>query len=150
MSSSCYEDVLHKMTQKIRKTAKPKNLCFLQDASSSSGQVQVGERPGTQDWNRKLKLPRNNKSAQLRFKIKTANLTVKFKALTNKKLVKPSGSSVHGILTARILEWVAIPISRGYSQPRDQTRISHTAGRLSHKGSPQIPVTSGKLFSINN
>lgn len=89
MSSGCQEDVLHKMTQKIRKTAKPKNLCFLQDASSSSGQGQVGERPGTQDWNRKLKLPRNKKSAQLRFKIKTANLTVKFKALTNKKLVKP-------------------------------------------------------------
>ena len=31
------------------------------------------------------------------------------------------GSSVHGSLQARILEWVAIPFSRGYSQPRDQT-----------------------------
>ena len=29
------------------------------------------------------------------------------------------GSSVHGILQARILEWVAIPFSRGSSQPRD-------------------------------
>ena len=34
------------------------------------------------------------------------------------------GSSVHGIFQARILEWVAISFSRGYSQPRDQTCIS--------------------------
>ena len=32
------------------------------------------------------------------------------------------GSSVHGPLQARILEWVAVPFSRGPSQPRDQTR----------------------------
>ena len=31
----------------------------------------------------------------------------------------PPGSSVHGILQARILEWVAIPFSRESSQPRD-------------------------------
>ena len=36
----------------------------------------------------------------------------------------PPGSSVHGILQARILEWVAIPFSRGSSWPRDRTRIS--------------------------
>ena len=39
------------------------------------------------------------------------------------------GSSVHGILQARILEWVAISFSRGSSWPRDQTQVSHTAGR---------------------
>ena len=33
----------------------------------------------------------------------------------------PPGSSVHGILQARILEWVAIPFSRGSSQRKDQT-----------------------------
>ena len=33
----------------------------------------------------------------------------------------PPGSSVHGIFQARILEWVTIPLSRGSSQPRDQT-----------------------------
>jgi len=33
--------------------------------------------------------------------------------------VDPPGSSVHGILQARILEWVAISFSRGSSQPRD-------------------------------
>ena len=42
----------------------------------------------------------------------------------------PPGSSVHGILQARILEWVAIPFSRGISQPRDQIRVSRTAGRF--------------------
>ena len=36
--------------------------------------------------------------------------------------------TVHGILQARILEWVAFPFSRGSSQPRDQTQISHIAG----------------------
>jgi len=35
---------------------------------------------------------------------------------------------VHGILQARILERVAIPSSRGSSQPRDQTQVSHIAG----------------------
>ena len=33
-------------------------------------------------------------------------------------------SSVHGILQARILEWVAMPSSRGSSRPRDQTHVS--------------------------
>ena len=42
----------------------------------------------------------------------------------------PSGSSVHGILQARIVEWVAIPSSRGSSQPRDRTQVSHIAGRF--------------------
>ena len=32
------------------------------------------------------------------------------------------------ILQARILEWVAMPSSRGFSQPRDQTQVSHIAG----------------------
>ena len=40
------------------------------------------------------------------------------------------GSSVHGILQARILEWVVISFSRGSSQHRDWTRVSHTVGRL--------------------
>ena len=40
------------------------------------------------------------------------------------------GSSIHGILQTRILEWVAIPFSRGSSQPRDQTQVSCIAGRF--------------------
>ena len=37
------------------------------------------------------------------------------------------GSSVHGILQARILEWVAIPFSRGSSRPRDWTHLSNVS-----------------------
>ena len=40
----------------------------------------------------------------------------------------PPSSSAHGILQVRILEWVAISFSRRSSQPRDWTRIPHTAG----------------------
>ena len=43
---------------------------------------------------------------------------------------RPPGSSVHGILQARILEWVAISFSRGSSQPRDWTQVSRIAGRF--------------------
>ena len=42
----------------------------------------------------------------------------------------PPGSSVQGILQAAMLEWVAMPSSRGSSQPRDQTCVSCTAGRF--------------------
>ena len=40
------------------------------------------------------------------------------------------GSSVHGILQARLLDWVAILFSSGSSQPRDRTQVSHIAGRF--------------------
>ena len=37
---------------------------------------------------------------------------------------------VHRILQARIVEWVAVPFSRGSSQPRDWTQVSHIVGRF--------------------
>ena len=40
----------------------------------------------------------------------------------------PAGSSIRGILQARILEWVAVPFSRGSSQPGDRTQVSRIAG----------------------
>ena len=43
-------------------------------------------------------------------------------------LCDPMDYTVHGILQARILEWLAIPFSRGSSQPRDWTRVSCIAG----------------------
>ena len=61
----------------------------------------------------------------------------------------PLGSSFHGILPARKLEWVAIPFSRRSSQPRDQSCISCVSClcgqilyRLSHQGSPNLKLTS--------
>ena len=40
-----------------------------------------------------------------------------------------SGSSIHGIFQARVLEWIAIAFSKGSSWPRDQTRVSRIAGK---------------------
>ena len=50
--------------------------------------------------------------------------------LCNSMDYSPLGSSVHRSFQARILEWVAIPFSRGSSWPRDQTRVSCIAGRF--------------------
>ena len=54
----------------------------------------------------------------------------------------PLGSSVCGILQARVLEWVAIPFSRGSSQPRDRTRISGIEGRFLPSEPPGKPCVS--------
>ena len=44
-------------------------------------------------------------------------------------LCDPMDYTVHGILQARILQWVAFPFSKTSSQPRDQTQVSGIAGR---------------------
>ena len=55
----------------------------------------------------------------------------------------PPGSSVHGVLQARILEWVAISFSRGSSWPRDWTWVSRIAGRFfNHLSHQEAPITS--------
>ena len=54
--------------------------------------------------------------------------------LFNSMAYRPPGSSVHGILQARILEWVAIPFSRESFQPRNLTQVSC------------ISCTAGKFF----
>ena len=45
-------------------------------------------------------------------------------------LCNPMFYTVHGILQARILELVALPFSKGSSQTRDRTQVSHIAGRF--------------------
>ena len=50
----------------------------------------------------------------------------------------PQGCSVHGILQARISEWVALPSSRGFSQPRDQP-VSLTSPALQANSLPLVP-----------
>ena len=66
------------------------------------------------------------------------------------------GSSVHGIPQVRLLEWVAMPFSRGSSQPRDRPCILYVSyiGRLvlyhlHHLGSP-IPLFSKSNLKINH
>ena len=60
------------------------------------------------------------------------------------------GFSVHGILQARILEWVAIPSSKGSSQPRDQPvspALQVYSSPLSHLGSPVTFVSFCKKLA---
>ena len=80
--------------------------------------------------------------------------------------VEPTRLSIHGILQARILEWVAISFSRGSSWPRDQTWVSRIGGRcfnlwaireaggLSTYNYLEIPIIYGFdsffLFQIEN
>ena len=45
-------------------------------------------------------------------------------------LCNPMDYNAHGILQAGILEWVAFPFSRGSSQSRDRTQVSHISGRF--------------------
>ena len=53
-----------------------------------------------------------------------------WKSFSRVWLCESMDCKVHGILQARILEWVAFPFSRGSPQPRDRTQVSHTAGRF--------------------
>ena len=76
----------------------------------------------------------------------------------------PPGSSVHGIFQARILEWVAIPFSRGSSQLRDRTYVScvsctgrqilyHCTNREAHaviKGTPNLSGLEKQTFISNS
>ena len=59
--------------------------------------------------------------------------------------------SVAGILQARTLEWVAIPLNRVSFQPRDWTRVSYIGRQilycLSHQGSPDCMEPSAKKYS---
>ena len=58
----------------------------------------------------------------------TVNVLVKRKVEITQlclTLCDPMDYTVHGILQARILEWVDFPFSRGSSKPRDQTQVSH-------------------------
>ena len=75
----------------------------------------------------------------------------------------PSGSFVHGIFQAIVLEWIALSFSRGSSQPRDWTQVSRIvdrrftiwATREVQSGSPRegtqrLSVASAKTLSMDN
>ena len=80
-----------------------------------------------------------------------ANLFQSCLTLCNLMDCSPPGSSVHGIYQARILEWAAMPFSRGSSQPRDWNCITyiscigrHVLYHWCHLGSPPT-----KIFMTN-
>ena len=61
------------------------------------------------------------------------------------------GSSLHGILQARVLEWVAISFSRGSSRPRDWTWVSWIAGRHFNLWATREALNNlSILFAINS
>ena len=65
----------------------------------------------------------------------------------------PSGSPVHGIFQARILEWVVISFSRGSSWPRDQTMSPALANRfftIAPPGKSQILLENLKIAPLQN
>ena len=67
-------------------------------------------------------------------------------------LCDPIDCIVHGILQARVLEWVTFPFSRGSSHPRDWTQVSHIAGgfftswAINNLGIPQDPKVQREVL----
>ena len=71
-----------------------------------------------------------------------------FLTLCNPRNCSPPGSSVHGILQAGILEQIAIPFSRGSSQPRDQIQVSvllNKRVKLKQQNALSSPTTLGTV-----
>ena len=63
----------------------------------------------------------------------------------------PPGSSVHGTLQARILEWIAVLSSRGSSRPRDRARISYVSCFVWQVGSlPLAPHRKPQLSLVRS
>ena len=81
-------------------------------------------------WRRLLRVPwtarRSNQSTLKESESEVAQLCW---TLCNPMDCSLPGFSIHGILQARVLEWVAISFSKGSSRPRDGTRVSRIPGR---------------------
>ena len=58
------------------------------------------------------------------------------------------GPSIHGLLQARILEWVAISFSRVSSRPRDRTCVSYVAGGFFTTEPPGRPLSKQRPSSL--
>ena len=63
-------------------------------------------------------------------------------------LCKSTDYTVHEILQARILAWVAFPFSRGFSQPRDRTEVSYIVGRF-FTAEPQGKPMNTRMGSLS-
>ena len=79
----------------------------------------------TSFWKRKSECLLMSCSMEVKVSVTQSCLT-----LCNAMNCSPTGSSVHGIFQARILDWVAISSSRGSFWPRDQTWVSCIAGKF--------------------
>ena len=65
-------------------------------------------------------------------------------------LCDPTDYTVHGILQARTLEWVAFGFSRGSSEPRDRTQVSHIAGGFFTSWATIYPWAWGQVYPKDN
>ena len=75
----------------------------------------------------------------------------KWKSLSRVWLCDPMDYRAHGILQARILEWVTFPFSRRSSQPRDGTHVSRNAGGFftaEPQGKPKEHKHSGQKMEV--
>ena len=61
-------------------------------------------------------------------------------------LCYPMDYTVHGILQARTLQWVAFPFSRGSSKPSDRIQVSRIAGKFFTSWATREALTSGKVL----
>ena len=82
-------------------------------------------RPGVLRFMGLQRVGRLSDWTELNWRVKWSEVRVAQLCLT---VCNPMDYRVHGILQARILEWVAFSFSRGSSQPRDRTRVSCIAG----------------------
>ena len=104
---------------------------------TSTSQQALTERPAGTAHNTKqdvrgLRLHGAHASAKFALSVPTmwvSEWVRKGKSLSHVRLfATPMDYSVYGIFQARVLEWAALPFSRGSSQPRDRTQVSHIAG----------------------
>ena len=84
-----------------------------------------------------------NHKSPLKWKVKESEVIQLCLTLCDSMACSLVGSSVHGILQERILEWFAIAFSRGSSQPRDRTWVSHIAGRQFTLMAPKMAESQG-------
>ena len=89
-----------------------------------------------------------NQSLSLKIVIVVVYLPINVWLFCNSMDCSWPGSSVHGILHTRILEWVAISFSRGSSQPKDQTCISCIGGGLFTTEPLEMPTTNFKKIIL--
>ena len=128
-SQECFLDNLPVTNRKVQCSVQ----CFLEADNLGQHQrtVQVSVHSWPQDW------PWSPDPLLPLFSVRLSSLKVKSESEVTQScptLCDPMdcslpGSSLHGILQARVLEWGAISFSRGSSRPRDRTRVSRTPGR---------------------
>ena len=121
--SKLYEELVQLLTKKLNNSIKNWEEDLSRYFPTDSQQIQ--KKLLNIIWSsgkRKSKTIMKHNFAPVKMKVKVAQLCL--------TLFNPMDYSVHGILQSRILEWMAVPFSRGSSQPRDRIQVSRVAGRF--------------------